>query len=155
MDEIIMQLQHKYDITVLTRNTSQLAHYKGDDFSATTVPIEPLDFDQIAGDCTLFIGAGGSMTREIAMLGIPTISVYQADLLDVDRVLISKGLTWHEPDLTVDKLESYLTQIPTKIPDLELMNQGKKTYELFKNEILSFDKNNVLMPSPFTDDAIY
>ena len=155
MDEIIMQLQHKYAITVLTRNASQLNHYKGDAFSATTVPVEPLNFEQIAADCTLFIGAGGSMTREIAMLGIPTISVYQADLLDVDRVLISKGLTWHEPNLTADKVEAYLTQIPEKIPDLELMNQGKKTYALFKNEILSFDKNNALMPSPFTDDDIY
>ena len=155
MDGIIMHLQYKYDITVLTRNASQLAHYQGDNFSATNVPNEPLDFDQIATDCTLFIGAGGSMTREIAMLGIPTISVYQADLLDVDRVLISKGLTWHEPDLTVEKVESYLKQIPNKIPDLELMNQGKKTYSLFKNEILSFDKKNALTTIPFSDEGLF
>lgn len=141
MDDIIKSLQHKYDITVLTRNSSQLGHYNGTDFGAVYVPTIPLDFNDIASDCTLFIGAGGSMTREIAMLGIPTISVYQADLLDVDRVLISKGLTWHEPDLTAEKVELYLKQIPNKIPDLELMNQGKQTYSLFRNQILSFDKN--------------
>lgn len=138
MDDIIIALQYKYDITVLTRNQAQLAHYLGPQFPAIHVPVIPLSFEQVAIECTLFIGAGGSMTREIAMLGIPTISVYQANLLDVDRLLIAKGLTWHEPNLTIEKLEAYLGEIPQKIPDLELMKQGKETYHLFKNQILSF-----------------
>jgi hypothetical protein len=138
MDDIIIALQNKYDITVLTRNENQLKHYLSSSFSAVHVPEEPLSFEEVAIDCTLFIGAGGSMTREVAMLGIPTISVYQANLLDVDRLLISKGLTWHEPNLTIEKLEVYLDQIHQKIPDVELMHQGKETYQLFKNQILSF-----------------
>jgi predicted glycosyltransferase len=140
LDDIIIALQTKYTITVLTRNQDQLMHYNNPIFSNIKVPVKPLSFEQVASQCTLFIGAGGSMTREIAMLGIPTISVYQEELLDVDRLLIAKGLTWHEPNLTTEKVEQYLSQIPNTAPDSELMTQGKDTYQLFKNQIYSFDK---------------
>lgn len=140
LDDIIISLQHKYRITVLTRNEAQIMHYSDPVFSEIILPLQPLTFEDIATQCTLFIGAGGSMTREIAMLGIPTISVYQEDLLAVDKLLINKGLTWHEPNLTTEKVEYYLNQIPNTSPDLELMKQGKSTYQLFKNQIYSFDK---------------
>ena len=140
LDDIIIALQTKYTITVLTRNQDQLMHYNNPIFSNINVPVKPVSFEQVASQCTLFIGAGGSMTREIAMLGIPTISVYQEDLLAVDRLLIAKGLTWHEPNLTTEKVEQYLSQIPNTAPDSELMTQGKDTYQLFKNQIYSFDK---------------
>lgn len=140
LDDIIIALQNKYDITILTRNDSQYNHYRNPLFSSTNVPFKPLTFEEVASNCTLFIGAGGSMTREVAMLGIPTISVYQEALLDVDRLLIAKGLTWHEPNLTVEKVENYLSQLANKSPDSELMEQGQEAYKLFKNQILSFDK---------------
>ena len=99
-----------------------------------------MSFDFIAANCSIFIGAGGSMTRELAILGIPTISVYQDDLLEVDQFLLTKNLMLHEPSLTAEKVENYINSLQNKPPALELMNKGKAAYNLFKQEILKFEK---------------
>jgi predicted glycosyltransferase len=99
-----------------------------------------LGFDAIAADCSVFIGAGGSMTRELAILGVPTISVYQDSLLEVDSFLLSKGLMLHEPNITPEKVISYIESLQNKPPALELMNKGKEAYNLLKSEILKFEK---------------
>lgn len=140
LDDTILALQDKYKIIVLPRDANQSAHYKQEKFHKTYVPDKPLGFDAIAEDCTIFIGAGGSMTREMAILGIPTISVYQDDLLDVDSFLLSKGLMLHEPNITPEKVTSYIESLQNAPPALELMNKGKEAYNLFKTEILKFKK---------------
>jgi hypothetical protein len=43
----------------------------------------------------LFILAGGTMMPEAAVLGIPTLSIYQNELLIVDRYSISIGIITH------------------------------------------------------------
>jgi predicted glycosyltransferase len=78
------------------------------------------------------------MTRELALIGVPTISVYQSNLLDVDEVLISRGLMIHDPKLTAEKVNSYLKNIQNTQPSNELMNIGKSAYQLFKKEINTF-----------------
>jgi uncharacterized protein len=140
LDDTILALQDKYSIIVLPRDTNQHNHYKQEKFSKTQVPDKPLSFDAIAADCTLFIGAGGSMTREMAILGIPTISVYQDDLLDVDQFLLQKELMLHEPNLTPEKVTEYIEKLKNTPPSLELMEKGKQAYQLFKNELLKFRK---------------
>ena len=140
LDDTILALQEKYSIIVLPRDDNQSAHYKQEKFHKTQVPDKPLGFDAIAEDCTIFIGAGGSMTREMAILGIPTISVYQDDLLDVDSFLLSKGLMLHEPNITPEKVISYIESLKNAPPALELMNKGREAYNLFKTEILKFKK---------------
>lgn len=140
LDDTITGLQLKYSITILPRDANQSAHYKQEKFNAITVPDSPLGFDAIASDCSIFIGAGGSMTREMAILGIPTISVYQDALLEVDTFLLSKNLMLHEPNLTAEKVISYIESLQNKPPALELMNKGKEAYNLFKKEILKFEK---------------
>lgn len=140
LDDTIIALQDKYSIIILPRDANQSNHYKQEKFSAATVPEKPLGFDAIAADCSIFIGAGGSMTRELAILGIPTISVYQDDLLEVDSFLLSKGLMLHEPNITPEKVITYLQSLQNKPPALELMNKGKEAYNLLKSEILKFKK---------------
>lgn len=140
LDDTILELQDKYKIIVLPRDANQAKHYKQPKFSSVTVPDKPLSFTSIATDCTLFIGAGGSMTREFAILGIPTISVYQDELLEVDSFLISKGLMLHNTSLKADEVGSYIRSLENKPPELELMNKGKQAYNLFKDEILKFEK---------------
>ena len=138
LDEMLLTLQHKYKICVLTRDNQQYIHYKQDKFDKLNVPDKPIDFETIATECTIFIGAGGSMTRELAILGIPTISVYQDELLDVDGYLLEKKLMKHEPNLTVDKIELFLNEINQQSPSSELMEKGKKAFQLFKTEIIKF-----------------
>ena len=83
------------------------------------------------------------MTRELAILGIPTISVYQDDLLDVDSFLLSKGLMLHEPSLTPEKVESYIKSLQNTPPSLELMEKGKAAYKLFKQENFKIRKEMI------------
>jgi predicted glycosyltransferase len=138
LDEILIFLQHKYKIYVLTRDNQQYMHYKQVQFEKIIVPEQPIDFDTIAKECTIFIGAGGSMTRELAILGIPTISVYQDELLDVDGYLLEKKLMRHEPNLTAENVESFLKELNQQSPSLDLMEKGKRAFELFKTEIIKF-----------------
>ncbi len=141
MDNLLEAIQKKYSVTVLTRDKTQLAHYQMERFKSLNVPEKPLAFDEIAEDCTLFIGAGGSMTREFAILGIPTISVYQDELLEVDKFLIQKGLMQHKPDLNEEDIAEMIEGLQDKNPDLELMEKGRKAYHFIKEEILKYKKH--------------
>lgn len=140
LDGTLVDLMEKATVIVLPRDKNQAAHYRQEKFSKVIVPEKPLEFDQIAEDCTIFIGAGGSMTRELAILGIPTISVYQDELLEVDKFLIEKGAMLHEPRLTADKVMEYIRSLKDKAPDLELMNKGKEAYQLLKSNIYKLKK---------------
>ena len=51
------------------------------------------------------------MTREAAVLGIPTISIYQDALLDVDAYLIDKGFMVHQPDLDAAFVLNFLAKL--------------------------------------------
>jgi uncharacterized protein len=137
LDNMLETLQQRYEVTVLPRDENQKRHYESAKFSHIHVPDKPLSLISIAEKCTLFIGAGGSMTRELAVLGVPTISVYQEELLDVDKFLLSKNLMRYEPEITADKVESFLAQITSSTPDNELLLKGRMAFDFFKYEILN------------------
>jgi uncharacterized protein len=136
LDNCLEQIQHNYEVIVLPRDQTQLQHYRQQKFAALRVPEKPLHFDQIAADCTLFIGAGGSMTRELAILGVPTISVYQDDLLEVDKFLLDQQLMVHEPNLTGEKVDALMQQLKTAKPSLSLMQKGKEAYYFLITEVV-------------------
>ncbi len=138
LDEALILLQSRYSITILPRDEIQSKHYRQPKFFQLTVPASPLKFIDIADKCSLFIGAGGSMTREMAILGIPTISVYQDSLLEVDTFLISKNLMYYEPEINADKIIEYMDALATAKPDVELITKGKQAYNILKSEILKF-----------------
>src|ERR1039457_2454354 len=64
LDEVIIGLKDKFAIIILTRDKEQFEHYRTSKFAGVKVPDKPASFDEIANDCKLFIGAGGTMTRE-------------------------------------------------------------------------------------------
>lgn len=138
LDETICELQEKYDIVILVRDKTQLLHYKQAKFTKSFVPEKPLEFDFIVKNCDLFIGAGGSMTRELAVLGVPTISVYQDDLLEVDKYLISKKVMSHYKIITTATVENYLDSQNMDLLDNEIMKKGEMAYKMLKNEILKY-----------------
>lgn len=47
----------------------------------------------------LVVGAGGTMTREAAILGTPSVSVFSQDLGAVDRALVADGRLVHVTDM--------------------------------------------------------
>jgi predicted glycosyltransferase len=139
LDETILDLQDRCSITVLPRTKEQSAHYRQSMFNRVQVPEKPLSFDDIAIRCSLFIGAGGSMTREMAILGIPTISVYQDALLDVDAYLLSQKLMLHEPNLTSTHVQQYLQSLNAAAPSTELLSKGKQAFQLFIDQIEKYN----------------
>jgi predicted glycosyltransferase len=128
LDEFINKAKSFYSITILPRNQEQLQHYTSDEFRGIQVAKTPMT-------CSLFIGAGGSMTREMAMVGVPTISVYQDELLEVDKILIDAGQMLHKQDLNIEDVNKYLISFNAEPHFNELMVKGKKAYTMFINEI--------------------
>jgi predicted glycosyltransferase len=135
LDQFINQAKSIYAITILPRNNDQILHYTSDEFRGIDVAKYPLTFEEIAKECSLFIGAGGSMTREMAMVGVPTISVYQDELLEVDKQLIDSGQMLHKQNLHIEDIEDYFSSFITEPHFNDLMVKGKKAYAMFLNEI--------------------
>jgi len=141
LDEVICGLKDHFSIIMLTRDEEQFMHYKSSLFSGIEVPDKSLSFDEIAENCLVFIGAGGTMTREMAVIGVPTISVYRDKLLDVDRYLIKLNLMKHFPTLNIKNVLDYIHQNNAKSPDKKLLLKGKESYYLIKSLIEQLTKN--------------
>lgn len=136
LDDLIIHLKDKEKIVLLPRGNDQAIHYEDKKFDGITILKKSLTLNEIAASCKLFIGAGGTMTREMAVLGIPTISVYQDELLDVDKYLLSQKMMLHEPNPTGEFVEKYLKISERKEANKELLNKGRESYLLIK-KILS------------------
>jgi predicted glycosyltransferase len=137
---MILDLKEKFKVTILTRDKEQLTHYSTSKFDGVRVPDRPSLFNDIAKDCLLFIGAGGTMTREMAVIGIPTISVYQDELLEVDQYLIKEGLMKHLPEISTENVLAYIRQNDSKLPNKDLLLKGKESYHLIKSLIKEIGK---------------
>ncbi len=136
LDDLLIKLKEYYKVVLLPRGKEQAKHYKDPKFKGIIIQEKPLSLEQIIFDCFLFIGAGGTMTREMAILGIPTISVYQDRLLDVDKYLINIGQMVHMKDVNLEKVLNFIESIKFKPPKLDLLEKGKKAYNLIKNKII-------------------
>jgi uncharacterized protein len=137
MDELLLGIKDHVDVVLLPRGKKQGEHYLNTKFEGIKVVSTALDIAEIAPDCDLFIGAGGTMTREMAVLGIPTISIYQDKLLDVDRYLLGINAFVHKPDLTANEVLEFLDKVSKRQPSHELLEKGHVAYSMVKNEILN------------------
>jgi uncharacterized protein len=140
-DDILIKLANDYDVLVLPRDKNQLTYYKQDKFKKLTVANKPIDLHRIISDCTLFIGAGGSMTRELAVLEIPVISIYQEELLGTDKYLIDKGLMINNPKIRYEEITALLTLDIQTNKTWNILSEGTKSYSLIKEIILKELKN--------------
>ncbi|KYK21245.1 hypothetical protein AYK24_03315 [Thermoplasmatales archaeon SG8-52-4] len=128
LDNLLTDLSNKYKIFILPRYKEQLNHFLNLQNNNLTVLIKPVSLKTIVENCDLFIGAGGTMTREIAILGIPTISTYQDELLEVDKYLIRRGVMFH----TIELDKNYIENVIQKNNDsskVDLMTMGNEAFE--------------------------
>ncbi len=137
LDDLILNLSSRHKIVVLTRNEQQNNHYKKLSTNII-VPEKPLPIDIIIKKGKLFIGAGGTMTRELALLGIPTVSVYQSKLLKVDELLIEYKILFFEPQLTSDKVDYILNNRISEQSRITFKEKGKEAFYMFKHKILEY-----------------
>ena len=134
-DDTLLSLSSDYEIIILPRDKNQSEYYKQGKFNNLRVAEKPIQLKEIVADCLLFIGAGGSMTRELAVLGVKVISIYQAELLCVDKYLIEKGLMYVKPDLNYDDVKTIIFSNEDKEKNREVLNDGLKSYSIIKNMI--------------------
>lgn len=137
LDELLLGMKEHVELVLLPRGQEQARHYRHARFAGVRVQDGARDIAEIAPDCDLFIGAGGTMTREMAVLGIPTISVYRDALLDVDRHLIAAGAFAHRPQLTAAQALGYLDGAARTAPQRELLEKGQAAYAMLKDRILN------------------
>ena len=81
------------------------------------------------------------MTRELAILEIPVISIYQAEMLSVDKYLIDRGLLTINPEITFQEIKSILgSEVQSKMEWMTL-NEGKESFLLIKNLIIKLNND--------------
>ena len=137
IDDLLIDLKATFKIVLLPRGEEQKAYYMQDRFAPIIVPEKSISLADVMENCDLFIGAGGTMTREAAVLGIPTISIYQDKLLDVDNYLIQNQAMIHEKDLTAERVIRFVHEVQRRPSNESLLQKGRQAYELIKQVLLN------------------
>jgi len=83
-------------VAVLGRYSEQILALRRIFRGSVTIPTAVVDSTSLLHYATLFIGAGGTMTAEAALLGTPTISCYPSTPTIVEDFLINEGLVFRE-----------------------------------------------------------
>ncbi len=101
---------HGYNLVALSRYGEQLKNIRAKFGESFIVPENIVDGTALLRATDLFVGLGGTMTAEAALMGVPTISAFQKDFM-VERYLVSKGLVTkaRRPEL-ISKLGMKLMQ---------------------------------------------
>lgn len=137
LDDLILGVKDHLEVMILPRDAEQAKYYRHRRFQGVHVADRAMDIADIAPQCDVFVGAGGTMTREMAVLGVPTISVYQDDLLDVDRFLLQEQAFVHLPSLNSAQLLEITQNAIRKSPDRKILEKGRLAYDQLKQAILT------------------
>ena len=89
--ERLVERAKGFKIILLARYRDQLTRLKRK-LCEVTVPTRVVDSVRLLSKACLFIGGGGTMTWEAALLGTPTISCTPVERVDVEAYMASLGL---------------------------------------------------------------
>jgi predicted glycosyltransferase len=109
---------------VLARDDEQRAEVAALALNNVTVADRALDSRSLMYFADLVIGAGGTMTREAALLGIPTYSVFAGPRPAVDTWLEDHGKLVHVVDPAAIPLSGTGSNVPTPIPQLRARSEA-------------------------------
>jgi predicted glycosyltransferase len=76
---------------VLTRSPAQRDDVAALGLANVSAPEHAIDARSLVAYADLFVGAGGTMTREAALMGVPTVSVFEGRAAAVDTQLMRQG----------------------------------------------------------------
>ena len=108
---IIKQIVHKYDkenIVILGRYTNQIKNIQKIIGKKAKVIKMTFDGKYLLSNTDIFIGSGGTMTAESALMGVPTIS-YNAVPNIIENFLVKKYLIKRETDAI--KVSRYIKSV--------------------------------------------
>jgi predicted glycosyltransferase len=81
-----------HELVALCRYEEQLASVRNKFGSSYSVPEEAFDGAGMIERSDVFVGMGGTMTTEAALLGVPAVSAFQGPTLYTEKYLLSKRL---------------------------------------------------------------
>lgn len=134
LDDLLIALSVNENVVILPRNKRQKLRFENQIFKDIKVVESTISFQEICSNCDLFIGAGGSMTRELALLNITTLSIYQGKLLEVDKYLVANNFMHHISNPT---LEEVLLIIKNKQANInkKLLKKGCEAFNLIMQTV--------------------
>ncbi|MGI8726388.1 MAG: DUF354 domain-containing protein [Solirubrobacterales bacterium] len=123
---------------VLARHPSQRVAVEALGLPRVTVPERPLEGRALLAAADVFCGAGGTMSREAALLGTPTVSVFSGAPAAVDRELERRGLMLRIGDRDgLERLERVAPGRSEPIDPGPLRARGRLIERAFCNAVLA------------------
>lgn len=128
------------NIIVLGRYSSQIKFLKKRFGKKITILNKVADGKNLLDNCNVFVGSGGTMTAEAALLGIPTIS-YNAIPNFIEKYLVRKKLVVREnsPLRMISIIKRFLSEVDkkTKLKAKKTLTQMEDPYQKLVNVINS------------------
>jgi predicted glycosyltransferase len=90
--ELFSNIDDEIDLVILPRYGSQISEVKRSVPDKVKVAEHVIDSLSLLSMSSVFVGAGGTMTAEAALLGVPSISCYPGETTCIESFLIKKGL---------------------------------------------------------------
>jgi len=109
----LLKEKDDYQIVIIPRYGEQVKMLKEAFKRKVTVCESVIDGPSLLSYTTVFIGAGGTMSTEAALLGVPTISCYPGEPYLIEKYLMKKKLIIREdrPEKIVKKILNMLRMI--------------------------------------------
>jgi predicted glycosyltransferase len=122
-------------VVVLVRQREERGALQGLGLPGLTVPDHALDSRSLMFNADLVVGAGGTMTREAALMRLPTYSVFAGEQPAVDRELERQGLLRR-----LQRCEELVPVLPRKGEPMsvaELRGRASHLIEVFTDAVLA------------------
>lgn len=94
----LLQSRPDVQVIVLPRYETQVSFLTERFGRQAIVCKTTIDADSLLAHTSIFVGAGGTMTAEAALLGVPTFSCYPGKPFLIEDYLVKKGLVIRETD---------------------------------------------------------
>ena len=119
---------------ILTRDAEQRSVIERQGIPNVVAPTTAIDSRALMYEADLVLGAGGTMTREAALLGVPTFSLFAGRAPAVDEWLVERGLLKRLED--VEQLDGALDQPSPRRTIADLKASSEPVVELFAQTTL-------------------
>ncbi len=117
MNDLIESHGKGVQIVVLARYPEQVSAIRSALPKEVIVPSKAVDGASLLSFTSLFVGAGGTMTAEAALLGVPAISCYPGSPTIVEKYLVRERLIQRicEPKRAVRRVRQILRDLPKEL----------------------------------------
>jgi len=96
--ESLLKSDSNFQAVIIPRYDTQITHLTERYESRATICKSAIDAPSLLTNSSVFVGAGGTMTAEAALLGVPTFSCYPGKSFLIERYLVKRRLVVREVD---------------------------------------------------------